>query len=493
MKNKISSGLAAKLEKLQREAEKKISENKKEDYSLEIEESRKMGKEQGKKYEEIEMCYKIAEEFKINPPILYSTHINGRLVEQHYDPLFAKKVEMLKRNHFSFFTAVHHNSTFGLTFKVFGKAYIKRGAQKIPLIESNIEQTILLKDKDILATEKKSYIYDIRDGISNDDNHSTDIILYPQSEIKFFIGEKTTNPAPAFMVPSKVSESIKKNSKSTVTQQKIKNIELISGIFYVNIRRRKNDVNSLLKINSKYPKFSFKPYSNVIKGVLNDAIIKMERENSNLSQIYKNKIASSLKKSSSTICEEISAIIELCKDNSIVITRSSNSIFHESNRKETKKMMKNIEKPIKITLTNSSLYETDTSINPDNRIFSIVKIPLALTTYLGSINGKKEIEEKLNKQKGKNLQEEAKKLIEDSQEMLKNAKEMGDKELIEMAKTRLETTNKFTKGKMQEISFAEEEMLRKTLKMYEKQIIELKPLFENEFPAYASLIKSDAV
>lgn len=493
MKNKISSELSIKLDKLRKEAEKKISENKKKDYSQEIEESRKMGREQGRKYEEIEMCYKIIEEFKINPPILYSTHINGRLIEQHYDPLFAKKVEILKRNSFSFLTAVHHNSTFGLTFKVFGKAYIKRGAQKIPLIESNLEQTILLKDEDILETEKKSYIYDIRDGISNCDNYSTDIILYPQSEIKFFIGEKTTNPTPAFMVPSKVPESIKKNSKSTVTQQKIKNIELISGIFYINIRRRRNDVNNLLKINSKYPKFSFKPYSSVIQGVLDNAIIKMEKENPNLSQMYKNKIASSLKKSSSTICDEVSAIIELCKDNSIVITRSSNSIFHESTKKETKKIIKNIEKPIKITLTNNTLYETDTSINPDNRIFSIVKIPIALTTYLGSINGKKEIEEQLNKQKDKNHQEEAKKIVEDSQEMLKNANELGNKELIEMAKIRLETTNKFTKGKMQELSFAEEEALRKTLKVFENQIIELKPLFENEFPEYSYSIKSDAV
>jgi len=491
MKNKISSELAKKLEKLRNEAEKKISESKKEDYSKELEESRKLGREHGKKYEEIEQCYNIVEEFKINPPILYSTHINGRLVEQHYDPLFAKKVEMLKRNSFSFSTAVHYISTFGITFKVFGKAYIKRGAQKIPLAESNIEQTVLLKDKDILGTEKKSYIYDIRDGISNDDNHSTDIIIYPQSEIKFYIEEKTTNPAPAFMVPSKVPDSIKKNSKSTVTQQTLKNIELLEGIFYVNLRRRKRDVNNFLKINSKYPKFSFQPSSNLYKGIIDDAIAKMEKENSNLSSMYKNKIIGSLKKSSPTICDEVSAVIELCKDGSIVITRALNPISH--NGKETKKIMKDIEKPIKITLTRSTLYDTDTAIYPDKRIFSIAKIPLSLTLYLGSIESKKNIEESLEKKKNSNVQQDAKNMIEEAKEMLENAKEIGDKELIEMAKTRLETNSKFASGKMQEISSTERENLLKALKKCEEQIITLKPLIENEFPAYSAPVTSDAV
>ncbi|MCK9568072.1 hypothetical protein M0R72_03915 [Candidatus Pacearchaeota archaeon] len=490
--NKISSALAKRLEKLRADAEKKIASQKKEDYSKEIEESKALGREQGKKYEEIEQCYKIIEEFKVNPPILYSTHVNGKLVEQHYDEKFAKKVEMLKRNNSSFNTAVHHISTFGVTFKVFGKAYIQRGAQKISLAESNIEQTVLLKDKDILGTEKKSYIYEIRDGIPNDDNHSTDMIIYPQSEMRFYIDEKTTNPAPAFMVPSKVPDAIKKNSKSTVTQQTVKNIELLNGIFYVNLRRRKRDVNNLLKINSKYPRFSFQPSSNLYKGIIDDAITKMEKENPNLSRLYKDKIISSLKKSSQTICDEISAVIELCKDGSVVITRALNSVLH-SNGKETKKIMKDIEKPIKITLTRSTLYDTDTSIHPDKRIFSVAKIPLSLPLYIGSIDGKKGIEESLEKKKNSNVQQDAKAMITDAEEMLKNAKEMGDKELIEMAKIRLETNSKFASGKMQEISSVEKENLLKALKKCEEQITTLKPLIENEFPGYSAPIISDAV
>jgi ElaB/YqjD/DUF883 family membrane-anchored ribosome-binding protein len=217
----------------------------------------------------------------------------------------------------------------------------------------------------------------------------------------------------------------------------------------------------------------------------------MEKENPNLSRMYKNKIIGSLKKSSPTICDEISAVIELCKDGSIVITRALNPISH--NGKETKKMMKDINKPIKITLAHGKLYETDTSVNPDKRIFSIAKIPIGLTTYIGSIEGIKGIKEQLDKQKGKNVQQEAKSLIDDAEEMLKNAKEIGDKELIDMAKTRLETNSKFASGKMQEISATEEENLRRTLKIYEKQITELKPIFENEFPAYSTPVTSDAV
>jgi ElaB/YqjD/DUF883 family membrane-anchored ribosome-binding protein len=207
--------------------------------------------------------------------------------------------------------------------------------------------------------------------------------------------------------------------------------------------------------------------------------------------MYKNKIIGSLKKSSPTICDEISAVIELCNDNSIVITRALNSISYNS--KETKKIMKDIDKPIKITLTNGKLYETDTSVNPDKRIFSIVKIPMGLTTYLGSIEGVKGIKEQLNKRGGKNIQQEAKDLIDDANQMLKNAKEIGDKELIEMAKTRLETNSKFASGKMQEISSTERENLLKALKKCEEQIITLKPLIENEFPAYSAPVTSDAV
>jgi hypothetical protein len=181
----------------------------------------------------------------------------------------------------------------------------------------------------------------------------------------------------------------------------------------------------------------------------------------------------------------------LCKDGSIVITRALNPISH--NGKETKKIMKDIEKPIKIILTRSTLYDTDTSVHPDKRIFSIAKIPLSLVLYLGSIESKKNIEESLEKKKNSNVQQDAKNMIDDAKEMLENAKEIGDKELIEMAKTRLETNSKFASGKMQEISSAERENLLKALKKCEEQIITLKPLIENEFPAYSAPVTSDAV
>lgn len=486
IKNKISKELQEKLIKLRKDAEKKVSKPKTNVDSKELDTLKELGRKQGKQYDASAKCYEIDEEFKKNPPILYSLYVNGILSEQYYEKSFASKVEFLKENHFRVRKILNSKYIYGILFNVFGNAYVKRGGKKIFFNETTNSKTFLLKDGDILGTEKKSYIYGIKEGYSLGENNSTDIIIYPESEMKLSIDEKTTNSEHSFMDPNKVNDIIKKKSKAISTIQRLKNIELLNGIFYINIRRDKKDVNNFVKINPNYPRFSFEPYSNLSKAILEDTIKKIKRENLELSELYKNKVGDFLKKSSSDLCEEIFAIIELCKDNSVVITRTSNVIKHEPSGKETKKLIKDMEKPIKIVLTKNDIYEIDTSVHPDKRIFHIAKIPMGLV-YLSYIDEVKEIKEKLDEQKERNVTSESEDIVKNAEEIFKGVKKCGDKELIELAKGELEKAKKFTPKKMQEISEKDKEVLRLRLKYCEKEIEKLKPLFENEFPPYSSI------
>jgi len=483
--NKISPALAKKLEKLRADAEKKVASQKEEDYSKEIEESRTLGKQQGMKYQEIEQCYKIAEEFKINPPILNSTHINGKLIEQHYEPLFAKKVEMLKRNNFSFNTAVHYTSIFGVVFGVLGKAYVKRGMQKIPLPENLEESTFLLKDGDILGTEKASYIFDIRESNDSDSSY-TRITIFPKSELKISIEEKTTNPPPAFMEPSKASETIKRNSKSTVTNQKIKTIELVAGLFNVSIRREKSNVNNLLKISSSYPKITFKPLAVAVGNAIDDLMIKMKKQNAELAKKYEKIYSEQRDKALSTVCDNISGFIELCKDGSLVLIRS-NIIRHDGIGKETKKMFTNPLKPIKITVTKNVLYETDTNKIPDGRVSGIIVLNDKFLSYIGALKAKKDYEERLSKSGNQSRPDSSVK--QEAEDMMKYVKESGDKELIEVAKAQLKSAEDYIAGGG---SAATENIQLNMLEKYKKQVDSLKPDIEAELPSYNSPSKSDA-
>lgn len=454
--------------------------------SKEVIQFKEEAKKQGTKYKEIEECFKIAKEFESNPPIMISVNVNGKNVKQYYeDKNIEKKAEMLKKNNVSFLKAVHHISTYGITFKTFGKVYVKRGSQKILLPETNEQADFLLKDGDILVTEKASAISEFREESKESENDTTQIIVYPKSEIKVNISEKTTNPAPAFMVPSQVSESIKRNSKSTVTTQKLLSVELLAGIFSINIERGGKNVNSFIKIASSYPKISFKSSSAMYGKIIEGMLSKMQKENPVVAEMYKKtSISKDISSAKSKTCTQISAYIELCKDGSIVIPTTGNVIVHEGIKKETSKPIGTSGKPMKITITRNQLYETDTGVKPDARASRIVGFPII--TYFNLIKSKKELEKSLQDQSKINSKEEAKKIIDEAESMLKDAQEIGDKELIEMAKTRLKTNKEFASGKMQEISGTEKEMLKKALKTTEQQIEKLQPEVETDFPPYSS-------
>lgn len=445
------------------------------------------GKEAGMKSKELEECFKIAKELEKNPPILIRTSINGKTIKEYYeDKNIEKKVEMLKKNNFNFLQAVHSTSTYGITFNALGKVYIKRAGQKISLPETNAQTDFLLKDGDILVTEKISAISDIREESKEGENDSTQIVVYPQSELKVHISEKTANPQPGFMVPSQVPEAIKRNSKSTVITQKLLSLELIRGIFNINIERPGRNVNNFIKISDSYPKISFKSSSVMHGKIVEDLLSKMKKENPEIAKIYEKQtsISKDISQAKSQICSQISTYIELCKDGSIVIPMTGNVIVHEGIKKETSKSIGTGGKPIKITLTKSQLYETDTGTKPDARASRIINFPII--TYFSLIKSKQDIEKSLQDKTIKNSKEEAKDIIEEAEKMLKDAQEIGDKELIEMTKTRLKTNKEFANGKMQEISGAEKERLMDALKSIKRQIEELRPEVEKDFPSYSS-------
>jgi hypothetical protein len=490
VKKENDSDFLKRMQKIREDSLKKANSN---EFAKAYEEGKEKGKLVGKKYEDIDECNKIAKEFETNPPILTSVHMNGKLVKQYYENKNdEKKVEILKKNYFTFQQAIHYISTFGITFKIFGKAYVKRGGIKNYIPEGENEADFLLKDGDILGTEKNSYIYDIKDNKSNE-NDSTNIVIYPKSELRIDIQEKVTNPLPAFMDPSKAKEVIKRNSKSSVTTQKLDSIELLEGIFYINIERSGRDINNMIKICSGYPKISFKAASANYGNIMEDIMAKMKKQNPKMAEMYEKQtgISGKIFESKTKTCNHIDEVIELCKNSSIIISRTANVVVY--NGKETKKILTNGLKPIKITIDKNSLYETDTNKTADERVFALIKVPFSLPIYIGSIISKKDLEKKLQDKNKENSDEIKKKMIDDASQMLKDAEEIGDDELISMAKIRLKTNQTFASGKMEEISASEKESIIKMIGFCEKQIATLKPKIEGEFPLYSAPSKDDKV
>jgi len=490
LKKESDKEFLERISKMQKQAEaNSAAELDKLSNSKEVLELKERGKQAGAKAKEIEECLKVEKEFAINPPIITSIHVNGKLTKWVCeDKSIEKKIELMKRNNFTFLQAVHNTSIFGITFKAFGKAYVRRGSQKISLPETNEGVDFLLKDADILGTEKGSYIYDIKDTTRDNENDSTNITIFPKSELKLNISEKTTNPAPAFMDPSQVKDAIKRNSKSTLTTQRLNSIELLEGIFDINITRERRDVNNFIKIPSSYPKIRFKSSSAVIGNVVEDLISKMKSQNPKLAALYEAKtlISSKVSESKSRVCDNIAAIIELCPNNSIVILRAGNVIVNESSGKESKMMFTNPMKPVKITITKSEIYEKDTNKSRDARVEAIIDVSMSLMNCLSYLKSKIELEQNLKNMTDKKNQDEAKGMIDEANQMLKDAEEIGDKELIEMSKIRLKTNTAFASGKLQEISASAKESMIKSLKFAEKQIEILKPKIEADFPPYSS-------
>ncbi|MFH0713880.1 MAG: hypothetical protein V1722_04975 [Candidatus Micrarchaeota archaeon] len=408
------------------------------EYAKETEEGRVQGRQIGQKFEEIEQCQKIVEEFKINPPVAVSKHVNGISVEYAYEDRFKAKIEMLKKNGFGFLNAVKYTSINAPTFKTTGRAYVRRGGQRIllpasaiPPLDSGLgmgsrllnpkDTVFILENGDIIETEDHSYVQ-IND-IRSDDNYSREIFVYPSSEVSLVLTRNESHPTPSSMVPSKETEVILRNSSNTVINYNFVAVSLIKGIFNMKILDSGKDVNKFLKIASGYPAIEFLPTSQMIGNIIDKLTAKMPKN-------VVAKINATKSPRGSKVCDDISAYIELCKDGSVVTFGTPNPVKNMTNGKIA---YPNLPKHApgdfiitgKITIAGDRMYsEAADAVDP--RAKAIVKNRFAVEKYISFLNTKKELEQNLKAMKEKNA-----KLKAPESESSKRDKERKKAELLD--------------------------------------------------------------
>jgi hypothetical protein len=303
------------------------------------------------------------------------------------------------------------------------------------------------------------------------------------------LNKQETHPAPAFMDPSKVPEIIKKNSSRTLIEYKINNFLLNEGIFKINILDKNKNANRILKLPSGYPEIEFLHSSKTIENIIDKTMAKMAP---NVAAIYNAKVS---KARSSKICDEISTFIELCKDNSIVIFGTMNSVKNKNSGKMAsvilpKAASRDFVVPGKITVIGNQIY-SDASEVIDPRVKAIIKNNMAFEQYAAIMEGKQEFEQKLKdfndkKSKPKIPESSASKKEKEKRrsellDELTYLKGAGDSEMADAVQMQI---NELDAPK--EDSNFNEEYIIKMLKWYDKEIIRLKPDLNTNFPCYNS-------
>ena len=506
---------------------KKAGENS-DAYMKETEEAKSQGANMGKMLAEREECEKIVEEFKKNPPLLTVRTIGGISVERFYDPRIQSKVDLLKKNGYSFLSTQKRTAIQPIIFETFGNAYIKRGSKKVNLPKSSADLPLIIRDGDIIGTENKSFILDLKDENQDEENNFWHVFIFPNSELKISVKEIESHPAPAFMVPSQVPDAVKRGSSSTVFEHKIEQIELLSGLFNIKVKKKGRNVNNIVKFAPGYPNIEF----NQTGGLVNEMVkTEMEKAVKALGATYLSKVSGALNELKSIDnkrgSDEINAIVELNKDGSVVIFNTSNRISVDGSRL-TKKISGDMNNPVKITAVGGTLYESDGSKNPDSRVTAIMKMWMNVSPYIYSMNTKNEIGMKSSEKSlsvadaekmaeyaktlGDKDMEEAAKIIlqrkkndesmkkglatrtadkdgqrKEANEMLKFAEESGEKELIEVAKAQIAAVD------APEVGMSQAQAESRVLQMAEETLSRISASFEGSLPPYNSPSGGDVV
>jgi len=156
-------------------------------YAKEIEEARSQGASLGKDLVEREECEKIAEGFKKKPPLLTVRTIGGITVERFYDAKIQPQIDLLKKHGFSFLSTQKRTAVQPIIFETFGNAYIKRGSKKVNLPKSSVDLPFIIRDGDIIGTENKSFVLELKDENQDEENNFWHVFLFPNSELKISI------------------------------------------------------------------------------------------------------------------------------------------------------------------------------------------------------------------------------------------------------------------------------------------------------------------
>ncbi len=478
--------------------------------SDEVKKAREEGKKAGEITAGVYECEKIVEKLKAKPAVVSMTYIRDVMTEYKVEGISQRDMDLLKKFNMGFPHKTKVKTSYPINFKSLGDAYIKRGGSKIPLQkDGKDDSTLIIENGDVIATGRKSYAFEISDSSTckpdgwENKEYSTDLMLFPESEMKLFIETKVKEPEP--------SQGDSMVHPSTTITNTISKVELISGIFKIDITREKRDVNNILRLPSRYPEIEFMPGMAAAAGIYDDVIDKLKagKMGSGVKGAVMNQMiarymqAKQNMKKNYALCERIYSFIELNDDGSLVIF-GGNQVKHMGTGKESGKTITDLmigknrmmlEKPTKITVTSSMLYESNCGKNPDRRVEMIMQKATALSNYLSVLSFKaeqKEREEKERKEQKPKLSpkeqaaEGKRVMIEGAKQGLVTAKEIGDKELIEMEEQILRGAEGLNNEKEFEKMYAiAEEGMRKAREQIEKMERESKPILDAPLPPYS--------
>jgi len=490
----------SRINKLREDSLKKIKEESNK-YTKEYEAAKQQGKETTKIFTELEECEKIAEEFKKNPPVVISKHINGISVEYVYEDKYKDKIEKLKKHNFCFRSAVKDTSIFAATFKTTGNVYIKRSGKKIILPQSSLppvskglgmgsrsldpnDHGFVLEDNDLIVTEKSSYIT-IAD-FTADDNYRREIFVYPNSQLEVNITKKESAKEMTTMSGEKLSDEIKKNSCAKVIEYNFNSAKLISGIFKIDFLKRNKDINPFLKYASGYPSIEFLSSQHQITSIVDKEIAKMQAK---VKAMYLAKANHGSK--NSKVCDEISGYVELCDNKSIVVFGTGNSVKNKSSGKTASIDISNTTNADfmygKIIAKGNDVF----SGSPDSRVKAIIKNKETVEQYNIILETKNDYELKLKEIKARaktkkpespeSLKEKTKRIAE-LKEQLGYYKKVGDNDMVMATQMQLDEFDSKKNAGNQEIN---EETLIKMIAGCNKELAKLKPSLDSNFPSYS--------
>lgn len=490
-------------------------------YTAEFKEEYEKGKNEGKKVgkvlEELEMCKKIKEEFKLDPPIQKMIHINGMLAYIDYDAKHIDRINLLKKRTIGFNCATDDESYFAPQFTTIGSVNIKRGSLNIPLPKDSKLLPIIIKDGDIIETAKDSYLTSLTDNEANAEDEVR-LVMYPNSKVKVKVTENTKTVEPTYIDPSRVSDIIKKKSKSTLHTTKIKNIELLTGLFQVTVNKSKTgrNANNYVTIEN----IEFGPSTKTYAGMFDDVINKAYKQNPAIAKMIETNLSKQKERfNENKICTEITAYVEL-NSTETVIFGSLNNIIVKGNPINVKSNLNP-----KYTIRKTGIFVTDCNKNPDPRvkavamggssIFSYAAIAESDLSSSSEEKGIKNAEEALdlakkindkmlimvasrNLKNAENENERVKSYLKtlspkglkarkkEAEEALEAAKEIGDKELIEVAEEQVKNAG------VREESFSPQ-VLEHNKKMIEKMTSEFLRIKKEGLPPYNNPSMTDRV
>jgi len=480
------------MEEIRKNADNK-GKNELKKYTEEYEEGKKKGKETGKMYTELDECYKLIEEFKKNPPILTTKHVNGVSIKREYDKKYVEKIKLLKKHHFPFRHIIHDISINSPHFKVYGTAYLIRNGIEIklpqdslPPIVMSIHKTgmgsqaldsnnegIILKKNDIIRTETNSCL--MLNDTKNNDEYKRKIFILPNSEVKINLSSKKSSNETQYL-------------KSEIIDYNILNFSLVKGLFKIDVVNKNTDVNKVIKINEIYPKIEFLNTSKTIENITNKIYENMKKDPKMIPFLSHYKI-----KSSNEMCDEISTYIELNEDDSLVIFGTFNPVKY-NNKIATINLNQinsnDLVSPEKITIKEDKIY-SDKSERVDPRVKSIIKYSNSIEIYNSMLESKKEIEEEIKNKDVKNKKivnsADNKDRLKELEEEMKYMKKVNDEFMVESIKMQIDEI------KNPSVNIVDEELIIQNLEKLNKEIEKLRPDINSNFPKYNSVSESDLI